>query len=87
MIAATTTTDSIGSAQFADSFLHYEADYKVLICREHGYALWSLSTHLRNQHFIPAKARKAIVEKYNSYTLLDPKDICYHRYLDGHLKR
>lgn len=31
--------------------------------------------YLRDRHTIPAKARKAIVEEYNSYTLLDPKDI------------
>lgn len=39
--AATTTTDSTGGAQFAGGFLHYEGDYKVLICKEHGYALRS----------------------------------------------
>lgn len=75
MTAAMTTTNSTGSVQSADSFLHYEADYKVLICKEHGYALRNLSTHLRDHHSIPAKARKAIVAKYHSYPLLDPKEI------------
>jgi len=73
--ATTTTTNNTEGAQFADDFLHYEADYKVLICKEHGYALRSLSTHLCDQHSIPAKARKVIVEKYESYALLGPKDI------------
>ena len=58
-----------------DSFLCYEADYQVLICKEHGYALRSLSTHLCDQHSIPAKARKAIVAKYDSYSIPSPKEI------------
>ena len=41
----------------------------------HDYTLWSLSTHFHNQHSILTKAQKAIVEKYNSYTVLDSKDI------------
>jgi len=35
MTAATTMTDSTVSAQFANSFLHYEVDYKVLIYKKH----------------------------------------------------
>jgi len=75
-IAVRTTTDRIrNDDHIADGFLHYKADYRVLICKEHGYALRSLSTHLRDQHSIPAKARKAIVAKYNSYSLPGPKEI------------
>lgn len=75
MIAVTTAINSTESAQFVNSFLHYEVNYKMLICKKHDYTLWSLSTHLCNQHFISAKTWKAIVEKYNSYTLLNSKDI------------
>jgi len=38
-IAAMTMINSIRSAQFTDSFLHYEADYKMLICKVHNYTL------------------------------------------------
>jgi len=73
--ATTTATNGAGSARFADNFLHYDADYQVLICKEHGYTLQSLSTHLRDQHSIPAKARKATVEEYRSCALLDPTEL------------
>jgi len=59
----------------AGGFVHYEARYQVLICKEHGYTLQGLSTHLRDQHYMPAKARKATVKKYRSYKLVDPKGI------------
>jgi len=75
-IAVRTTTDRIrNDDHIANSFLHYKADYWVLICKEHGYTLWSLSTHLHDQHSILAKAQKAIVAKYNSYSLPGPKEI------------
>lgn len=38
-IAAMIMINSIRSAQFTDSFLHYEADYKMLICKVHNYTL------------------------------------------------
>ena len=34
-----------------------------------------MSTHLRDQHTISAKAQKAIVEKYKGHTLADPREI------------
>jgi hypothetical protein len=73
--AVTTPTASNDSAQLPDSFLHYEPTYQALICKKHGYAIIGLSTHLRDCHSIPAKVRKAIVEKYNGYALLNPKDV------------
>lgn len=75
IVARTATGRIENDAHIADGFLHYEVDYQVLICKEHGYALRSLTMHLRDQHSIPAKARRAIVAKYTRFSLSDPKEI------------
>jgi hypothetical protein len=75
MTAATTLTGGTESAQLTGSFVHYEAWYHVLICKKHEYALQSLSVHLCNQHSMLVKARKATIEKYCSYALVDPTGI------------
>ncbi|PVH90514.1 hypothetical protein DM02DRAFT_734545 [Periconia macrospinosa] len=39
--------------------------YKVLVCLEHTTGIQNLNSHLRDYHAVPAKERKAIVEKYS----------------------
>ncbi|KAL2356365.1 hypothetical protein BJ546DRAFT_601037 [Cryomyces antarcticus] len=58
-----------------EEVLHYEPEYKVLICREHGYSVRNLHDHLRDQHATNIKERRAIVEKYAQYELLEPRNV------------
>lgn len=72
--AATTNTNS-SSTEPPDWFLYYDPDYKVLICKEHGYAIRNLRLHLRDYHSIRQKIQKEIVKKYSEYALLGPRDV------------
>jgi len=44
----------------ADDLLHYEAPYKVLVCKYHHYALQNLRNHLRTEHSGTAKEKEAV---------------------------
>ncbi|KAK4947069.1 hypothetical protein LTR66_014220 [Elasticomyces elasticus] len=63
------------TAENIDELLQYEPDYKVLICKDHGYALQNINRHLEKHHSIAAKERKAIVRKYAHYPLLEPSHV------------
>jgi hypothetical protein len=32
------------------ALLEFDAEYNILICKEHGYAVRNLDTHLRDEH-------------------------------------
>src|SRR5688572_2982372 len=49
----------------ADECFCYLHRYKVLVCLEHTTGIQNLNSHLRDYHAVPAKERKAIVEKYS----------------------
>lgn len=53
----------------ADQYFRYSHKYKVLICLEHATGIQNLNSHLRDYHTVPAKERKAIVEKYSGATI------------------
>ena len=56
-----------------DDIICHETEYKVLICRQHQYAVRNLHDHLRDQHaIIGIERRRAIVEKYMQYELQEP---------------
>ena len=57
------------------NLLHYEEHFKVLICKEHGYAVQNLAQHLYKLHTIEASVRRQIVQEYSGLELLDPKHV------------
>jgi len=75
VVDATVITTSQGITDNTQELLHYEPDYKVLICQEHGYALQRLDSHLRDYHPITLKQRKAITRKYAQHELLEPTSV------------
>ena len=63
------------TADTADNVLHYEPEYKVLICKEHGYAVRNLCLHLRDAHTVSAEDRRLIVDKYAGLSLAKPVEV------------
>jgi superfamily II DNA or RNA helicase len=59
----------------ADELLQYDAQYKVLICKLHQYAVPNLSNHLRKQHDGSVKEKRAVVEKYAHLEILKPAQV------------
>jgi Orsellinic acid/F9775 biosynthesis cluster protein D len=59
----------------ASRLLHYNVEYKVLICREHRYAIRGLYAHLQQQHLVATNIRRILVERYGSLALVEPKDV------------
>ncbi len=54
-------------------WLVYHDRYRVLVCKVHGYAISSLSSHLTKQHSdIDRKTRSAILSRYSSAVLSRP---------------
>jgi Orsellinic acid/F9775 biosynthesis cluster protein D len=59
-------------------YVIYNDEYKVLICRQHKYAvsLKSIKGHYRDKHDgISLKARQEILEYAGTLSLLEPKDV------------
>ena len=50
-------------------FLKYEREFRVLICKVHGYAVRNLENHLRTHHVGSQKEKKAVVDAYKDYQL------------------
>lgn len=63
------TTDTV------DRFLHYIPEYKVLVCKEHCYALRNLDLHLRDSHTIAVGDRRAIAGRYAALSLAKPAEV------------
>lgn len=55
-----------------DELLQYESNYKVVICKQHLQAVQNIDRHLEKYHSVAAKDRRAIVNKYAQYTILEP---------------
>ena len=55
--------------------VYYDDEYKVLICREHRYAIRNLDTHLRDKHGIAIKRRRIIVDSCASLALARPTEV------------
>ncbi|KAL8833762.1 MAG: hypothetical protein Q9170_004095 [Blastenia crenularia] len=49
--------------------LHYNAKYKVLLCRIHKYAIEDPERHLRQEHFLAAKECEALGHEWSSVEL------------------
>jgi hypothetical protein len=57
------------------ALLEFDAEYNILICKEHGYAVRNLNTHLRDEHATPVKLRRRVIEQYASVFLARPADV------------
>ena len=61
-----------------DQYFIYNTEYKVLICREHGYAIQQsrIDRHLRESHSaIPRHIRQELVDHSKKLELVDATDI------------
>ncbi|TKA60633.1 hypothetical protein B0A49_13140 [Cryomyces minteri] len=59
----------------AELVLQYEPQHKVLICREHHYAVQNLAKHLKVYHVGDAREKRAVVGKYRQYAFLKPVEV------------
>jgi len=59
----------------ADAILHYEPEHKVIICTQHRYAVRNLDHHLRDQHAVSVKERRATIQRYDQFEVLEPADV------------
>lgn len=60
-------------AEAVDTFEYLE-DYRVIVCKEHGYAVQNLRWHLLKYHVFRQDARKAIVQKFDGLPLVPPQE-------------
>jgi hypothetical protein len=49
--------------------------YRVLICREHGCAVYGLNKHLKQHHSMPAAERRALITSYEDFDVLPPAEV------------
>jgi superfamily II DNA helicase RecQ len=67
-----TTTITVDNA---DAFLQWIPEYKVIVCREHEYAIGSVAQHLRIFHSGKDVEKREVVAAFASYDLQTPKDV------------
>jgi superfamily II DNA helicase RecQ len=53
----------------AEKYFCYLNEYMVLVCLEHATGIQNLDSHLRDYHVVPAKERRAVVEKYSGVAI------------------
>jgi hypothetical protein len=58
-----------------EDWAYYDSQYRVLVCRYHGYAVRNLATHLRLQHKVRSSEKAAIEKKFGTYGLLEPSQV------------
>jgi hypothetical protein len=64
-------TEALANPKF-----HYEADYKVLICKYHGLGIVGLNGHLKDAHNLrKKKERQPILDRYAGLVLTKPRDV------------
>ena len=49
--------------------------YRVLICREHGCAVYGLDKHLKQHHSMPAAERRELLALYEDFHRLPPAEV------------
>jgi hypothetical protein len=59
----------------ADTILQWIPEYRVIVCREHKYAIGSVIQHLRIFHSGKDTEKRAVVAASASYDLDKPKDV------------
>ena len=53
----------------------YLSSYKVLICREHQHAVYSLDEHLKRHHQLPVAKRRELLAAYQGLSLSLPNHV------------
>ena len=55
---------------------HYDADYKILICKKHKKAVKGLDRHLKDAHGLrKRKDRQPLIDHYTQFILARPEDV------------
>ena len=74
--SAGAVTPAAATVTVGDDILSYEPEFKVLICKQHQYAVRNLYNHLRDEHkTIPIVERRVIVERYTRCELEEPAKV------------
>jgi hypothetical protein len=71
-IPSPSTTITLDNVQ---EHLFYLTKYRVLICREHATGVQNIDVHLRDQHAVPSKERKAIIAYCRRWQIAMPQDV------------
>jgi hypothetical protein len=53
---------------------HYLREYKLIVCKEHGYALRNLDRHLREYYTFPRSVQKTIAQRFNGVQCVVPEN-------------
>jgi hypothetical protein len=61
------------AAANVDTFTYLE-EHKLIVCKEHGYALRNLDRHLVDYHVYPRSVRKTISRRFNGVAFVVPED-------------
>jgi superfamily II DNA helicase RecQ len=68
-LSGTITLDNL-----QEQFCYLER-YRVLVCREHATGIQNINVHLRDQHAVASKERKAIVEYCRRWQIAAPRNV------------
>ena len=68
------TTIPVNGADEAIEGYEYLHEYKILVCKEHGFGLRNLRRHLLEQHSYSRYARDAIIERFGNLDIVNPED-------------
>jgi hypothetical protein len=61
------------AAAAVETFTYLE-EHKLIVCREHGYALRNLDRHLVDYHVYPRSVRRTISRRFNGVAFVVPED-------------
>ncbi|KAK0926478.1 hypothetical protein LTR29_017851 [Friedmanniomyces endolithicus] len=64
---------SPGAKTTAIDTFHYLPEHRVIICREHGYAVQNLARHLLDYHVYTRSVRKAVSQRFHGLPLVAPQ--------------
>lgn len=68
------TTIPVNGADEALEGYEYLHEYKILVCKEHGFGLRNLRRHLLEQHSYSRYERDAIIERFGNLEIVNPED-------------
>ena len=68
-------SDTVITVENANDFLQWIPEYKVIVCREHEYAIGSVAQHLRIFHSGKDVEKRKVAIAFASYDLQTPKDV------------
>lgn len=68
-----TNTGTDATEEAAQGF-EYLSDYKILMCKEHGFGLRNLRRHLLKQYAYSRHARDVIVERFGGLKIVNPEN-------------